>query len=195
LEAERRDLDLTGRVVAVARAFSDGRLKDAKTLGSHRRVPLTQRAVDALEALPPRPDTRLVFLAPRDGYLNLGNFRRRHWHPALESGGFVRCPLSDDHAAKRIGREYRCQAPGCEARASAHRIYDLRHTFASWALAANISMFELARFMGTSVKIIDQHYGHLVHDSEDTARAKLEAYASKGQGSSEPRRPQADFVE
>lgn len=34
--------------------------------------------------------------------------------------------------------------------------------------------------MGTSVKIIDRHYGHLVHDSEDTARAKLEAYASKG---------------
>lgn len=176
---ERRDLDVTGRVVTVAQAFSDGRLKDAKTLGSHRRVPLTQRAVDALEALPPRLDTRLVFPAPRDGYLNLGNFRRRHWHPALESGGFVRCPRSDDHAAKRIGREYRCQEPGCEARASAHRIYDLRHTFASWALAANISMFELARFMGTSAKIIDQHYGHLVRESEDTVRAKLDAYAAR----------------
>jgi len=176
---ERRDVDLTGRAVTIARAFSDGRLKDAKTLGSHRRVPLTQRGVDALEALPPRLDTRLVFTAPMGGYLNLGNFRRRHWQPALESGGLVRCPLSGNHAATRIGREYRCQEPGCEGRANAHRIYDLRHTFASWALAANISMFELARFMGTSVKIIDQHYGHLVHDSEDTARAKLEAYTAK----------------
>jgi integrase len=175
---ERRDLDFAGRAVTIARAFSDGRLKDAKTLGSRRRVPLTQRALDALEALPPRLDTRLVCPAPEGGYLNLGNFRRRQWQPALESGGFVRCPLSDDHTAKRVGREYRCQEPGCEGRASAHRIYDLRHTFASWALAANISMFELARFMGTSVKIIDRHYGHLVRDSEESARAKLEAYAA-----------------
>jgi integrase len=183
---ERRDLDFPGRAVTIAHAFSDGRLKDAKTLGSRRRVPLTQRALDALETLPPRLDTRLVFPAPKGGYLNLGNFRRRQWQPALESGGFVRCPLSDDHTAKRVGREHRCQEPGCEGRASAHRIYDLRHTFASWALAANISMFELARFMGTSVKIIDRHYGHLVRESEDTARAKLEAYAVSTQDMPSP---------
>jgi integrase len=175
---ERRDLDLPGRAVTVARAFSDGRLKDAKTLGSNRRVPLSQRALDALEALPPRLDRRILFPAPKGGYIDLGNFRRRVWYPALESGGFVRCPVSDDHPTKRIGREYRCQEPGCEGRAAVHRIYDLRHTFASWALAAHISIFELARFMGTSVKIIDRHYGHLVRDSEDAVRAKLDAYAS-----------------
>jgi hypothetical protein len=39
-------------------------------------------------------------------------------------------------------------------------------------------MFEVARFMGTSVKIIDLHYGHLVRDSEETARTKLDAYAA-----------------
>lgn len=175
---ERRDLDVPGRAVTVARAFSDGRLKDAKTLGSHRRVPLTQRAVEALEALPPRLDRRILFPAPRGGYIDLNNFRRRVWQPALDSGGFVRCPVSDEHAAKRVGREYQCQDPGCKGRASAHRIYDLRHTFASWALAADISMFEVARFMGTSVKVIDLHYGHLVRDSEETARTKLDAYAA-----------------
>jgi integrase len=176
---ERRDLDLAGRAVTVARAFSDGRLKDAKTLGSHRRMPLSQRALDALEALPPRLDRRILFPSPKGGYLNLGNFRRRVWQPALESGGFVNCPVSKEHQVERTGREYRCQEPGCGGCASGHRIYDLRHTFASWALAANVSMFELARFMGTSVKIIDRHYGHLVRDSEDTVRAKLDAYAAK----------------
>ena len=179
---ERRDLDLPGRAVTVARAFSDGRLKDAKTLGSRRRVPLTQRAVEALEALPPRLDRRILFPAPLGGYLNLGNFRRRVWYPALETGGFVLCPISEDHSARRSGREYRCEEPNCVGQTTAHRIYDLRHTFASWALAANISMFELARFMGTSVKIIDRHYGHLVRESEDTARAKLEAYAARDDG-------------
>jgi integrase len=94
----------------------------------------------------------------------------------------VRCPLSGHHSARRSGREYRCEEPNCDAQATAHRIYDLRHTFASWALAANISMFELARFMGTSVKIIDRHYGHLVHDSEETARAKLDSYAARAGG-------------
>jgi hypothetical protein len=39
-------------------------------------------------------------------------------------------------------------------------------------------MFELARFMGTSVKIIDLHYGHLVRDSEEAARSKLDAQAA-----------------
>lgn len=175
---ERRDLDIAGRVVTVARAFSDGELKDAKTLGSRRRVPLTRRAIRGLDALPPRLDRRLIFPAPRGGYLDLNNFRRRYWHPAIEAAGFVRCPVSAQHAAARIGREYRCLDPVCGARASAHRIYDLRHTFASSALAAGVSMFELGRFMGTSAKIIDRHYGHLVRESEQTVRARLDAYAT-----------------
>ena len=40
------------------------------------------------------------------------------------------------------------------------RLHDLRHTFATNALAAGISLYELARFMGTSVRMIDQTYGH-----------------------------------
>lgn len=38
-------------------------------------------------------------------------------------------------------------------------IYDLRSTFASDALAAGVSVFELARIMGTSVGMIGRHYG------------------------------------
>lgn len=42
------------------------------------------------------------------------------------------------------------------------RIYDLRSTFASDALAAGVSVFELARIMGTSVPMIERHYGALL---------------------------------
>ena len=44
--------------------------------------------------------------------------------------------------------------------------YHLRHTFATEALAAGVSTFELSRVMGTSLEMIDKHYGHLARDSE-----------------------------
>jgi integrase len=53
--------------------------------------------------------------------------------------------------------------------------YHLRHTFATEALASGMSIFQLARVMGASVKTIDKHYGHLAHDSEDEIRSLLNA--------------------
>jgi hypothetical protein len=39
--------------------------------------------------------------------------------------------------------------------------YALRHTFASFAIAAGVPLFELSRFMGASVEQIGRTYGHL----------------------------------
>ena len=44
------------------------------------------------------------------------------------------------------------RAAGLEHRSS----YALRHTFATFGIAAGVSLFELARFMGTSVDQIDR---------------------------------------
>ena len=54
------------------------------------------------------------------------------------------------------------------------RIYDLRHTFATFALRAGISTFELSRFMGTSLLMIDRHYGHLARDGREHALRLLD---------------------
>ena len=51
--------------------------------------------------------------------------------------------------------------------------YHLQHTFATEALAAGVSTFELSRVMGTSLAMIDRHYGHLARDSEDSIRLRL----------------------
>jgi hypothetical protein len=52
----------------------------------------------------------------------------------------------------------------------------MRHTLATWSLAAGMSIFTLARRMGTSVRMIDATYGHLVQDAEDHDRGLFDAY-------------------
>ncbi len=89
----------------------------------------------------------IVFPSAGGGRIEINNFRSREWTPAL-------------------------QAAGIEHR----RIYDMRHTFATWSLAAGMSIFTLARRMGTSVQMIDSTYGHLAQDAEDQDRGLLDAY-------------------
>ena len=52
----------------------------------------------------------------------------------------------------------------------------LRHTFASFAIAAGVSLFELSVFMGTSVNQIGKTYGHLLPDSLERTRTALDTY-------------------
>jgi integrase len=146
---ERRDIDRAERVVMVQRRFADGVLTPFPKT-ARRGVPLTSRALEAYERLPAQLSTRLVFPAPEGGYLSIDNWRRRDWYPALDAAGVVQ------------------RGP-----------YHLRHTFATEALAARVSIFELARIMGASVKQIDRTYGHLARDGNDSIRARLEPRAAQ----------------
>ena len=87
-----------------------------------------------------------MFPGHRGGVVDLKNFRRSQWKPALDAAGIP-----------------------------PRRIYDMRHSFATWALDAGLSIFDLGRYMGTSVEMIDRTYGHLAQGAEETARAKLDA--------------------
>jgi integrase len=145
---ERRDLDLNAGVLSVELVYSQGRLKECKKSSrQRRRVPLRQSVQDAIRTLPPRLDTPLLFPAARGGYIDLEKFRHREWTPALRAAGI----------------EHR-------------RVYDCRHTFASWAIAGGVQLFYLARIMGTSVAQIDATYGHLLPDSEEYLCGLLDSY-------------------
>jgi hypothetical protein len=74
-----------------------------------------------------------LFAAPEGHLLHLDNFRHREMGAAIDASGVIK--------------------PA--------RIYDLRSTFASNALAAGMTVFELARVIGDSVEVIERHYGAL----------------------------------
>jgi integrase len=149
LALERGDVDRSAGLLHVRRTVSGGQVVElGKTTRSRRQVPLSPRALDALDALPPRLDTPRLFPARRGGLLNLNNFRRREWAPAVEASGVAR--------------------PA--------RIYDLRSTFASNSLAAGLGAFELARVMGTSIEMIEAHYGTLLDGATTGIVGRLAAF-------------------
>jgi integrase len=151
LALERRDVDRKRRVVSVQRVFANGRLSDyPKTDRSRRRVPLRKRVLEALDSMPSRLDTPILFPGARGGHLDLHNFRERHWKPALRAADL----------------EYR-------------RPYDLRHTYATFSIAAGVSLFALARRMGTSLEMIDKTYGHLAPDADEYELGLLDAFDTR----------------
>ena len=52
----------------------------------------------------------------------------------------------------------------------------MRHTYATESIAAGVGLFELSRFMGTSLEQIDSTYGHLVDDAEERYLEAMDAY-------------------
>jgi integrase len=84
-------------------------------------VVLQQRALDALRSLPrPLDRTALVLAVPGGEVINLSNFRRRVWQDALEAARLERRP-----------------------------IYEMRHSFATLALAAGAPLEWISKQMGT----------------------------------------------
>jgi hypothetical protein len=129
---------------AVPEAFSPASLhrRAAKELRQAGRKPASRpplrSGTGSARAAAAEDRRRFAFPWHSGGHLNLNTWRRDAWTPAVKAAGL------------------------------AHRSpYALRHTFAAWSIAAGIGLFELARFMGTSVEQIDRTYGHLLPDSID----------------------------
>jgi integrase len=163
---ERADIDRDARLVHVRRRFSQGELKEGgKTDGSTRTVPLRQRVLDELDAHHRRlreeslrrgsdrsqVKSSLLFPAPRGGHIDLEKFRHREWTPAVRAAGI-------DH----------------------RRVYDCRHTFATWAIEdGRLSLIHVAQIMGTSVRQIEDTYFRWLSRTDDQVRTFLDEYDAK----------------
>jgi integrase len=133
-------------MLMVRRAFAKGRLKEYGKTTGSRRAVPLRSRV--VDALERLPRRRgVVFPAAEGGRVEINNWRNRQWTPSLEAAGVAH-----------------------------RRIYDLRHTYATWSLAAGVDIFTLARRMGTSVKMIDRTYGHLVAGADAYERELLDAF-------------------
>jgi len=96
---ERNDLNRENRLVRVCKRYSGGELKQGTKTVPERFVPLRQRVLDAMA---PRIDTRLLFPAPRRGYIDLEKFPHRAWAPALRAAGLVaRGPYTSGTRSRR----------------------------------------------------------------------------------------------
>lgn len=106
---QRRDIDRPAGVLSVRPTISSGDvIESVKTSASRRQVPLSPRALGALDKLPPRVDTPLLFPAPPRGATQPRHLPTPRMAPAIEAAA-IRKPA---------------------------RIYDMRSTFASNSLAA-----------------------------------------------------------
>jgi integrase len=121
-------------------------VRGTKTHRSRREVPLTTAALAALDAPIPRLDSPYWFAAKQGGPFDVENFRRRDWHDAIDTAGITK--------------------PA--------RIYDLRSTFISNALARGLTVFETARIAGTSTRMIELHYGALLDTAHESLLERLE---------------------
>jgi integrase len=148
----RSDVDRVNGVLRINRRYTGGLLKDGgKTDGSVRAIPLRGKVIDAIDAMPPRIDTLILVPAIRGGYIDIERFRHRVWTPALRAAGL----------------EHR-------------RIYDCRHTFATWAIESGVHLWHLATIMGTSVVQLEDTYARWLKRTDDAIRTAFDLYDATG---------------
>lgn len=128
-----------------------------KSETAFRTVALQTHALDALASIPrPIRSGYVVFPAPRGGLINLDNWRTRVWSRALDASGLAPRPL-----------------------------YQMRHTYASLALAAGADIYWVSRQMGhADIRVTLKHYARFQRQSAVDER-NIELLNDFGLGSAE----------
>lgn len=146
----KSDVELGGSRVTVRRAVRRGRTKTPKTAAG-------TRVVDVME-----PARRSVshLIEGDDGPLFRNPVTGRDWHEA-----------------KALNRAFAraCKAAGVRRR----YVYQLRHTFATWALSSGENPVWIAKQLGhTDVQIIYDHYGKWMPGLDQKAGSRMQSAVS-----------------
>jgi len=126
------DVDLRRRKLMVRRSRVRHEENAPKTAHSERTIELAPRVVEALEQRKPlrATDESYVFTNLEGRPIFPDPFVQKHWHPALRALNI-----------------------------RPRKFYATRHTFISAALGRGVHIKWLAEYCGTSVAMIERHYG------------------------------------
>jgi integrase len=115
-------------------------------------VSLQEPALAALRSLArPLNSSRLIFPAPAGGYIDLDNWRRRVWKKAISTSGLDYRPL-----------------------------YQMRHTFATLALAAGADLYWVSRQLGhENIRTTLKHYARFVPAVDERNVRLLDEFAAR----------------
>ena len=126
-----------------------------KTRKSRRTVSLSNDLVDVLAPLVTRQRDELLFVGPTGARVHHPNFYNRAWRPAVAT------------FAEKTGRR--------------PRIHDLRHSHASWLIAAGVPLPAIRDRLGhESINTTVDVYGHLLPDQHRLTAAALDGLLADG---------------
>ena len=124
--------------------FRAGKLRLRDSKSGPRMVPLTPTAVEVLEGIRRVDGNPWVFVGRASKRLSRGATSANHWHRLR-----VRADLSDV------------------------RLHDLRHSYASRALALGESLSMIGKLLGHSKVETTGRYAHLARDTEKVSAARI----------------------
>jgi len=143
------DVDLKAGRASITKSRYYGSENATKTSSSERDVVLLPMVVELLKATKPlhAAESDYVFKNHEGSPINEDKWRKKHWYRALRALGI-----------------------------KPRKFYATKHTYISVALSAGCNIKWLAEQCGTSVAMIEKHYGRYIKDDGDAPlRAILEA--------------------
>ena len=129
------DIDLRSGTLSISKSHYMDEDSPTKTAASERVIELGAPVIDALKAIKPLQvtETDYVFKNHEGRPINEDKWRRKYWYRALRA---------------------------CSIRP--RKFYATRHTFISDGLSHGVNIKWLAEYCGTSVAMIEKHYGRYI---------------------------------
>lgn len=182
-----RDWDSGNRRVTISRAWkysgqsSKPVLGAPKTRRSKRSHTVSPQVAEIYDRLTEgRGGNEFIFTNARGNPWTASAFHSSVWQPAVEcaNGGdwqAKRAKWEPSRAAKVGGRRKPWLVPAKVPLGKRPRIHDLRHTAASWWLAAGVPVINVSRRLGhESIKTTVDVYGHLSPEQDAAMDAAME---------------------
>ena len=162
------DIDLEARSARIRQAWkmtglAKKELGAPKSRKSNRTVALPEPVIEALLSIIEQKSSEdYLFTTPTNKVIGQGFFWKHVWSIAVQE--FAGDNVRIDHDER--GRKVRVVTK--KGKRKHPRVHDLRHTFASWAISANVPLPTIQRQLGhESITTTIDTYGHLARADFD----------------------------